>query len=73
MESALVPHTFSCPVSGVVTTATVATGSAAVDRAAAETGDDPASAPPKEVLLGQETVEEGAQTEEGTGTRAGEY
>ncbi|XP_039995716.1 fibrous sheath CABYR-binding protein isoform X2 [Xiphias gladius] len=50
--------------------ATVATGSAAVDTAAAETGDYPASPAPKEVLLGQETVEEGAQTEEGTGTRA---
>ncbi|XP_071336074.1 uro-adherence factor A-like [Trachinotus anak] len=54
--------------------ATVVTGSVGVDTAAAETGDFPASHSPKEVLLGQEMLEEGAQTEalgneEDTGTK----
>lgn len=60
VESALV-LTLICPVSGVITTATVATESVDVDAAAAVTDDFPAL---KEVLLGQEVEEEeGAQTE----------
>ncbi|GAA6231955.1 uncharacterized protein LOC108872943 [Lates japonicus] len=43
--------------------APVVMGSAAVDTAAVETDDFPASLAPKEVLLGQEMVEEGEQTE----------
>ncbi|XP_018516390.1 uncharacterized protein si:dkey-22n8.3 [Lates calcarifer] len=43
--------------------APVVIGSAAVDTAAAETDDFPASLAPKEVLLGQEMVDKGEQTE----------
>ncbi len=75
MESALV-LSLICPVSRVVTTATVATGSVDVDTAAAVTDDFPASPALTEEPLGREVEEEGAQTEalgdeDGEGTYAG--
>uniref|UniRef100_UPI003AB0CCCC uncharacterized protein n=1 Tax=Centroberyx gerrardi TaxID=166262 RepID=UPI003AB0CCCC len=79
-ESAVFLHNLLCPVPGLVTTTTVATGSAAVDSATTDALSPPA-APLTEVLGQEEEEEEGAgsppagtreevETEEGEQTEA---